>query len=461
MPELEAAVPAVPAGTVGAVTAQAVGAIEPFLEQLLNELVVEAAPRGPGRPRVLPSLALWAGVLVCLLRGATTQCAVWRLLARTGLWRYPRLAISDGAVYRRLAQESDPPAGQSPPLERLFSDVCALLRTRLAPLADATLAPFAHAVLAVDETTLDQVKRWLPALRGGPAHDDRRLPGKLAGLFDLRTQLWVAVTHGSAPHRNEKATAPRLLSQVATGTLLVFDLGYFSFPWFDHLTDQGLFWVSRLRQKTSYTLCHICYQDETTLDALVWLGAYRADRAKHLVRLVQFRLGPVRYSYLTNQTDPACFPLQEIARVYQRRWDIELAFRLVKQYLQLRLLWSSTTAVVLQQVWGVLIISQIVQALRLEIAARAGVDVFEVSVPLLVTYVPQYLAEGQDPVAGFVQDGRRLGFIRPSRRTANRAPEILASAIRPPPADLVRSRTPRYAHRRCAPALPETVEAHD
>jgi hypothetical protein len=41
-------------------------------------------------------------------------------------------------------------------------------------------------------------------------------------------------------------------------------------------------------------------------------------------------------------------------------------------------------------VWAVLIIAQILQALQIEIAARAEADPFEVSLALLVEYLPQF-----------------------------------------------------------------------
>ena len=62
----------------------------------------------------------------------------------------------------------------------------------------------------------------------------------------------------------------------------------------------------------------------------------------------------------------------EIIRLHGRRWDIEMAFNLVKTLLGLHLLWPSNLVVILQQVWAVLIISQILQALHLAIAGRVG-----------------------------------------------------------------------------------------
>ena len=43
---------------------------------------------------------------------------------------------------------------------------------------------------------------------------------------------------------------------------------------------------------------------------------------------------------LANVHDPHEFPIRSMAEVYARRWDIEMALKLVKQHLKLRLLWS-------------------------------------------------------------------------------------------------------------------------
>jgi hypothetical protein len=120
----------------------------------------------------------------------------------------------------------------------------------------------------------------------------------------------------------------------------------------------------------------------------------------------------------------------------------------------LHLLWSSKVVGVLQQVWAVLIIAQVVQALQMEIAGRAGVKVEEVSMALMVEYLPQFTARGLDGVAEFVEQGRRVGFIRPSSRTKVKAPVIDPGCLVPVPPELVLVRKPRYAHRKCGSRAP-------
>jgi hypothetical protein len=420
--------------------------IDRFLQELVTGLEPGEEPGTMGRPRILPSLCLWGGLLVCVLRGFSSQLELWRLLSQRGLWDYPRFPVSDQAVYQRLAN------GGTAPMEHLFSQVTALLAERLAPYAPTDLAPFAQEVAVLDASTLDPIARTLPSLRGVPNGDPTLLPGQVAGVFDVRRQLWRTIRFVPEPQQNEKVLARELLATVPVGSLVLTDLGYFGFEWFDDLSDGGYFWLSRLRAKTSLSEpIHTFYEDGETRDVLVWLGAHRADCAKHAVRLVEFRYHGVLHRYLTNVRDPQQCSLQDIATLYARRWDIELAVKLVKRELNLHLLWSAKAVVIQQQLWATLIIAQILQALRLEIAGRAGVDPFDVSLPLLVQELRWSARDGTDPIAFLVAHGVAMRVIRPSRRIRIVTPPLDPTHLARLPSHLVCQRTPRYAHRQCGP----------
>ena len=76
----------------------------------------------------------------------------------------------------------------------------------------------------------------------------------------------------------------------------------------------------------------------------------------------------------------------------------------------MHLLWGCKRVVIEQQVWAVLIVAQVLQALRMEVAGRAEVEVEEVSMELLVRYMPRFASRGLDPLKEFVEQGRALGF---------------------------------------------------
>lgn len=417
--------------------------IEAFVREMIELLApTQRPPQGVGRPAVLPALCLWAGVVVCVLRGWNSQLGIWRLLSSKGLWDYPRFQINSQAIYNRLERGGDEP------LKRLFEQVSRVLAERLAPFAQPLASSFSD-IVAIDESTLDKVMRHLPLLRSVADGDPQLLPGKLAGVYDVRLQQWRYVEHRADPHENEKEAARSLLAHLQRGALILMDMGFFAFEWFDQLSAEGYFWISRLREKTSYEIVHTFYRQGDTFDGIIWLGAYRADRARYAVRLVTFRVGEKTYHYITNVLSPLQLSVHDIAVLYARRWDIEMAFQLIKRELKLHLFWSAKTVVLLQQAWAVLLISQILHALQLEIAAKAQVDPFDVSLPLLVQYLPSW--HDVDFVQLVVDRGRQAGFIRPSRRIRVQTPPIDLHDYLPLPPDVGLVREPRYAHRRSAP----------
>lgn len=172
-----------------------------------------------------------------------------------------------------------------------------------------------------------------------------------------------------------------LLQGLAPGSLILADLGYFSFPWFDYLTGQGFYWVSRLKQNVTYELKEVLAYDDYTglLDAIVWLGKYRADRAAYPVRLLCFSFKGTQYRYLTNVLDPTQLSMSDIAQLYARRWDSELAFKLLKCELGLHIWWGARPELVLIQLWLAFILAQLLHARQLHVALQAEVEPFDVS----------------------------------------------------------------------------------
>lgn len=222
------------------------------------------------------------------------------------------------------------------------------------------------------------------------------------------------------------------------------DRGYLSFPWYDQLTATGHWFISRLRENTTVVPAHVLTSTAGIQDELVWLGKYRSDKGKQLARVVTVRIGPGVRRYVTNVLDPHVVPVAEIVRLDARRWDIELAFKLIKRELGLHLIWSTSWAMILTQVWGTLLIAQIVSAIGQELAIRANVDLFDVSISVLLADLPAYVARGDPDVLGVIAArGKYGGIIRKSRR--KRVTIARDIPVTPPPNDLPLRRAHRYA----------------
>lgn len=419
--------------------------LQNVLRPVPEEPETATSPRR-GRPRELTSDHLWLALLIAVLRGFSSFASVWRLITWTGVGDFAVLNFTRAGVRKRLLHVD------MDSLQAVLARVSAALLPWTQQVQDDSLAPFAPRIVALDQSTLDAVKRCCQDVREEPAESPRLLVGKVTGFFDLRRQQWTRLLFRDDVFANEKSFVEELFAGLETGTLILADLGYFGFAWFDWLTEQGYWWVSRMREKTSYTIEHTFVQQGSTLDALIWLGAYRADRSKYLVRLIQFEHQGICYRYVSNVCDYKQLSMSEIARLYARRWDIELAFKALKGELGLHLWWSSHPRLVLHQLFCALILAQVLHALHLRVAAEAGVDLFDVSLPVLVTLLAHAPARvtGDHLISLLVRKGKEQGLIRASRRYQAVVPALLDSYL-PAPADLLGSRTPHYAQRKCRP----------
>jgi len=414
-------------------------------QERASQEVAVVAKRGRGRPAHLSLEHLWLVLLLGLLRQATHLSTMWRWLCTQPTGSFAPVKLTYSALRQRLL------AAGSGPLQQFFQTLTRALAhwEQTQPVSAVSVASFATTIVALDETTLERLHRLTQELRAVPEGDPHLIAGKLAGLFDLRAQRWVRVQFRADVLAACNSGVLLLLEGLAKGSLILADLGYFSFPWFDYLTGQGYWWVSRLKEKTTYQIEQVLAYDDHTgfLDAIVWLGKHRADRAAHPARLLLFSWGGRQYRYLTNVLDPTQLSGWEIASLYSRRWDIELAFKLLKCQLGLCLWWGARPELVLIQLWLALILAQLLHALQLHVALQAEVEPFDVSFPILLELLPLLPASGPSLLARLVEEGRPLGLIRPSRRYQVVVPQAPSRALTVPPTLPSHPRAARYAQR--------------
>lgn len=420
-----------------------------LMETMIREMVKSEASsseitKKPGRRPTLSWQFLTIGILWCLLLGWKSQLQLWRLVSYFGLGGFAPVPVTDQAVYNRLERGLEA-------MQRLCAWVSQWLFGWLSPYEDQKLAPFAKQILALDESTLDSMKRYIPDLRNIPAGDPALLAGRLCGLFDVRRQQWTRLDFLPDPLAHCQRYAREMLSTVQAGSLLLFDLGYFCFEWLDDLTKQGVWWVSRVKNKCSYTVEHVLVSRCGYGECLIFLGAYRSDQAAYLMRLIRIRYRGQWYCYITNVLDPNKLSGADVVRLYARRWDIELAFRVLKDHLNLRFLWSAKPQVISVQIWATVILAQMLHALQVRVAAEAGVETFDVSLELLLRHIPDFIRQGGDLLTRIKAGAYPLGIIRPSTRQRIEAPTIEREEIIPPPIDLVWIRPPRYPHKQGQP----------
>jgi hypothetical protein len=411
--------------------------------RLLFPAESETKPAKRGKPPTLTLPHLCLALFVGVFCGATGFTDIWRWLVTEPLGSFSKLTITDDAV-RKAVQRWGPQT-----FANLYIHLCDALPKIKISETTTLLATFATEIVALDESTLDAIHRHCKQVRHLDGGGNALLAGKIAGLWDIRRQRWFRLQFRADALAHCANALQSLIKNLPPGSLILEDLGYFGFPWLDWLTDAGYWYVSRLKEKTSYQLVHTFIQDQTQgfLDAVVFLGAYRSDKAAHAVRLIQFRKGNRTFSYITNVLDPHILPLHEVVQLYARRWDIELIFLLLKEHFGLHIWWSSKQDLMLCQLWIALILAHLLSRLRFQVAEAASVSYFDVSIPVLMDLLRRFSSPSPSLVSRLAHEGRFLKLIRPHSRLRPQVPIICIQDISPLPPDLLLLRTARYPHR--------------
>ncbi len=123
--------------------------------------------RGRGRPPSFSLEHLWLAVLVGMLKEADGLRRIWRGMVSGPLGSFPMLSVTYEAVRSRLL------AAGTEPLHHFFAQMreALLLWAEQQQLSALPLASFATQVVALDETSLDELKRLTADLREVPDKD--------------------------------------------------------------------------------------------------------------------------------------------------------------------------------------------------------------------------------------------------------------------------------------------------
>jgi hypothetical protein len=231
----------------------------------------------------------------------------------------------------------------------------------------------------------------------------------------------VKAFYSDQPQTNDKASSDRLIEPLPVGGLLVVDLGFFSFPFFDKFSDEKKYFLTRLREKTSYEVVEMLSSGAHFRDEIIKLGKYRSNPCRSLVRMVSVEWAGVWYRYLTNVVDPKQLSAREVCELYRRRWPIEEAFLLTKRLLGLSYLWVGTSNGVEIQVYATWIMYAVLVDLCGEVCEALQQPLENISVEMVfrsLYHYSQAVGRGDNStvVEYLVAHAKLFGLVKAERK---------------------------------------------
>ena len=151
------------------------------------------------------------------------------------------------------------------------------------------------------------------------------------------------------------------------GTILIMDRGYVDFAWFDRLTAQGVFFVTRPKTGMAYEVVEhrkIDVDRNLLSDQIIELTSETGQKVAWQLRRIEIWVPEKeeRMALLTNHLDLSALT---IAAIYKERWQVELFFKALKQNLKIKTFVGTTANALRIQIWTALIAMLLLRYLQL------------------------------------------------------------------------------------------------
>jgi len=295
---------------------------------------------GDQRVRRLPCWSQFVGLLFGQLTGHNSLRAIEAGLkgVRTKLYHL-RIAFE---IHRSTL--SDANDRRDP---RIFEKAFYSLLPKVQSLAPKNKLKLKGPVLALDSTTIElclELSPWAQFHHGKGAM-------KLHIAVDIAGDLPTVMVLTEA--RKHDVTVARKIA-FPPGTLLIMDRGYVDFEWMWDLTQQGVWFVTRMKKGCRHKVRE-CRKTDRTQGLLADQTIQLKNKGyEGKLRKVSYRDPETghKYIFLTNRFDLAAIT---ICNLYKARWQVELFFKTMKQQLQVKKFLGTSVNAVKIQVWVALI----------------------------------------------------------------------------------------------------------
>ena len=175
---------------------------------------------------------------------------------------------------------------------------------------------------------------------------------------------FVTITEG----KKHDVTVGRMLN-FPRGSIVAIDKGYNDYSWYKQLTNQGIFFVTRLKTNAKYRVVSrrpVLKNKGLTCDQTIELtGVKISKKCPIQLRRIGYK-DPVtgkHYIFLTNNFKLSAIT---IADIYKARWQVELFFKWIKQNLKIKSFVGTSKNAVLTQLWIALCMYLIIAYLKFQ-----------------------------------------------------------------------------------------------
>ncbi|QEN04353.1 IS4 family transposase [Thiospirochaeta perfilievii] len=210
---------------------------------------------------------------------------------------------------------------------------------------------FKNPLYSVDASTIDLCLNMFDW-----AHFRKKKGGiKLHVTLDHSSYIpsFVTVTDAKVHESNEIKNVPFKKDDV-----IVFDRGYTDYQYYSDLSEEGIYFVTRLKKNAKYSVLDdkdVSKYENILSEKIIVFDKIISKKGKPLkLRLVE-SYDPDLKKSITLITNNFSWSPRTISAIYKDRWQIEIFFKTIKQNLKIKSFLGTSRNAVLTQVWIVTI----------------------------------------------------------------------------------------------------------
>jgi hypothetical protein len=331
--------------------------------QLIPRMEFESAVRQHNAERHARGFSSWGqfiAMLFCQLGHAKSLREICGgLAASEGKLRHLGVPTAPARSTIAYANEHRPWQLQRTVFEQLLAK-CQTLAAHQPGTRKKKKFRFKNPLLSLDATVIDLCAKMFDWAKF------RRTKGavKLHLLLDHDGYLpsFAVITEGKT-HEVRVARQMRF----APGTILIFDRGYTDYQWFTSLTQQGVYFVTRLKENADYGVVEkreVPKGRDVRRDEVVFFYKLEQENQGVFYRRIEFydQQHDRVLVFVTNHLELAA---TTVAAIYKERWQVELFFRALKQSLRVKTFVGTSSNALKTQLWTALIAMLLVKYLQL------------------------------------------------------------------------------------------------
>lgn len=231
-------------------------------------------------------------------------------------------------------------------------------------------------VLLIDSTTIRLFSDILKGVGRNPKGDGKKKGGlKVHMLIDAVQSVgrFVKITAAKVHDKNFLKSL-----ELISHSMIVFDRAYNYYHQFALWTNQQVYFVTRLKKNTVYTVIEVLRshyrkkgQAKVLSDEIIELEYHPEDgngkKQTNITKTIRLRKVCYQdeknryYEFLTNNYE---ITAEEVAFLYKKRWGIEIMFKKMKQNFQLHYFYGENINAIYTQVWCTLIAQLLLTVLQ-------------------------------------------------------------------------------------------------